>query len=117
MRTVKWCLMFGVVLAGVVVGFCRPCHEENAPLPPMLTSFDGDCCEEGCDCCKHQVLKPSDTGAGFPGPGYEIGTVLPSSGFGRDDIQQFPKATEFPLAKELKEWEAAEAEKAAKLVR
>jgi len=58
MRTVKWCLSFGVVFAGVVVGYCRPCHEADvAPLPPMLTSFDGDCCEEGCDCCKHRTLE------------------------------------------------------------
>ena len=58
MRTVKWCLSFGVVLAGVVVGYCRPCHEcDVAPLSPTMSSFSDGCCEEGCDCC-------ADDGAG-----------------------------------------------------
>jgi hypothetical protein len=58
MRTVKWCLSFGVVFAGVVVGYSRPCHEcDVAPLPSMRISFDGGCCEEGCGCCKDHATE------------------------------------------------------------
>lgn len=105
MRTVKWCLMFGVVLAGVVVGYCRPCHEDYAPLPPMLTSFEGECCEEGCDCCKH-------------GRGTECESALPEPGYFRDGGNHFPSmAPDLPTSEALNALQAAEAEKAAKLVR
>jgi hypothetical protein len=48
---------------------------------------------------------------------YELGQVLPSPGFLRDDIQYFPKGTDFPLSQELNAMQAAEAEKAANLAR
>ena len=48
---------------------------------------------------------------------YEIGQVLPSPGFLRDDIQYFPKGTDFPLSQELNAMQAAEAEKSANLAR
>ena len=50
-------------------------------------------------------------------PGYEWGTVLPTPDLIRSDLEYFPKGTDFPLVEELKAMQAAEAEKAGKLVR
>ena len=41
---------------------------------------------------------------------YELGQVLPSPAFLRDDIQYFPKGTDFPLSQELNAMQAAEAD-------
>ena len=58
MRTIKWCSAFGVLLAGVVVGFCQHCHDESAlPEPSLVATHDDDCCEEGCDCCRHHQIE------------------------------------------------------------
>jgi hypothetical protein len=98
MRTVKWCLSFGVVLAGVVIGYCRPCHESDvAPVPSMLTSFDEGCCEEGCGCCKQPA---NGTGNYFD--------------LGKD---QFIERMIPPTQEVLDAMQAAEAGKAPKLVR
>src|SRR5262245_836092 len=106
MRTVKWCLVFGVVLAGVVVGYCRRCHDEDyAPLPPMLTSFDHDCCEDGCDCGRHGC----DPHQAFGIDPRHLGEANPPPGFFRDGGQHFPNV-ELPTREELKAIQAAEAE-------
>jgi hypothetical protein len=63
--------------------------------------------------CASVALVLSSTGCQT----YELGQVLPSPGFLRDDIQYFPKGTDFPLSQELNAMQAAEAEKAANLAR
>lgn len=105
MRTVKWCLSFGVVLAGVVVGYCRPCHEADVgPLSPMATSFDDGCCEDGCN--PHQAfgVDPRHLGEACPAPEYDC-----------DGGREFLVVP--PTCEELKAMQSADAEKAAKLVR
>lgn len=42
---------------------------------------------------------------------YEVGQVLPSPYYMRDDVQYFPKGPAFPLANELNAQQAAEAER------
>ena len=114
MRTVKWCLVFGVVLAGVVVGYCRRCHdEEYAPLPPMLSSFDDGCCEDGCDCCRHGC----DPHQAFGIDPRHLGDANPAPGFIGSDLQYIPKGVEAPTNEGSKASQAADAEKAAKLIR
>jgi len=50
-------------------------------------------------------------------PEYRLGRVLPSPGYIRDNVQYFPKGTDFPLTKELNAQQAAEAEAAERLAR
>jgi hypothetical protein len=114
MRLVKWCLSFGIVLAGVVVGYCRPCHEADlAPLPAIWPSFDGGCCEEGCDCDRHGC----DPNQAFGINPYHLGNMNPPPGFFRDGGPDFPNPVGLPTSEELNAMQAAEAEKAAKLMR
>lgn len=44
---------------------------------------------------------------------YQVGQVLPSPYYWRDDVQYFPKGPQFPLANELNSMQQAEAERQA----
>jgi hypothetical protein len=113
MRTVKWCLSFGVVLAGVVVGYCRPCHEcDVAPLSPMWTTFESGCCEHDCNCQEHGC-NPNQAFGVDP---RHLGEANAPPEFFRDGDQHVPNV-EIPTREELNTMQAAEVEKASKLIR